>query len=334
MSERYHLLDFMKFIAIFGVIFVHFEWPEVFGSVLSNIGLIGVGLYLIISGYFSYSPDDNVSCGKYLKHFKKNGIQFLIAIAVYTAVSAICYLIKGDIASWLGNFRNPVIYLRMLVLGDFDVINGSIFWFMSSILYSYLVLALFRKLHIMKAAYVLMPVLAILYVITEIYIASTDGDWHIYCFFPLRALPFVTLGDFIAFRMSKASSRKDQTVLLAILAAASLVLAVISQTFIPGNIKATTVFRITGAVFAFLLAVRKPHKKISNAIEFAGANYTTHIYLYHFIIGFAIVFFFMPDSMDTWTIGNILLPFIVFILSLILAAVICKTGSVLKKNGK
>lgn len=331
MSERQHLLDFMKFAGIFGVIFVHFEWPGIFGSVLSMIGLVGVVLFFIISGYYSYDKDDEVSSRKYLKHFRKNGIQFLIAVITYIVVTTVCYLIKGTLADWIVRFRDPSVYLRMLILGDFDIINGSIFWFMSGLLYSYLVLALFRKLHIMKAAYVLMPFLAVLYVFTESYIATTGGDWHIYCFFPIRALPFVTLGDYIAYRRYKTPSKSSSTVLFGILAAISYILTVAAEALVPGGMKVTSVFRVLCATFAFLFALNYPNRKISKRIEFAGANYTTHIYLYHFIIGFVIIFFFMPDSQDTWTIWNILLPFIVFALSLILAAIICKVRSVLKK---
>lgn len=331
MNERYHLLDFAKFVFIFGVIFVHFEWPGIFGTALSMMGLVGVVIFFLISGFFAYDEDDEKACKKLIKRFKRNGIQFLIALAVYALITLICVSIKGDLASWLERFKDPKVYIRFFTASDFDIFNASTFWFMAGIVFSYPVMALFRKLHIMKIAYVLAPLLIIFQLIAECYLIMVEGDWHYYSNFLLRALPYMVLGDLIAFLKAKNFFVKIPHYIYAIASLITFILTVLAEGFITG-ISITAPIRIICAVITFLFFISKPNKQINKTVEYMGNNYTIYIYLYHYIIGFLIIFFFMPDTMGVWTIGNILLPFIVFILSLILAAIICAVKKGTKKT--
>ena len=192
--KRNRTIDFLKGISALGVVLVHFQFPGVLGKALCSIGTAGVVFFFLLSGYFAFSEDDTVSCKNVIKRFRRNLNITLIAVAIYFIISAIRFAVMGDFLIWIKNFLNPIVYLRMIVLGDFEVILADPLWFMPALLYSYLILYCIHRFKLIKIAYILLPFLLILRIVMETYTNSFGVDWHLSGNFLVGALPTMLLG--------------------------------------------------------------------------------------------------------------------------------------------
>ena len=88
-NKRNHTLDALKFFFAIMVILVHFPFPGELGHICSNIGICGVILFFLISGYGSYNQDDTVASKNILRRFKRNGLTFIIILSIYIVFTII-----------------------------------------------------------------------------------------------------------------------------------------------------------------------------------------------------------------------------------------------------
>ena len=192
MQNRNQLLDFVKSIAAIGVILVHFQFAGAFGKIMCSVGLVGVIVFFLISGYQTYSGDES-SCPKILRRYKKNLMLLLAVVLVYLFYTVIEKIARGIFAEWISNFTNPVMWLRIVFLGDFELIHGDPLWFMTALLFAYLIMWVIEKFHLNKIVYFLLPVLLLLRIGMETYTNSFNSikwlDWHFSGNFLVGALP-------------------------------------------------------------------------------------------------------------------------------------------------
>ena len=314
-----HLIDFIKGVAALGVILVHFQFPGVLGSILCSVGVAGVVFFYLVSGYYAYSADDETACRNLLKRFKRNLVILLIAVLIYLVFTVIEQLSLGSIGVWTQQLSDPMLYVRMIFMGDFEFIHGDPLWFMPALLYSYLILWLLHRFRISRYAYALLPVLLLLRIGTETYTNSYGEDWHLSGNFLVGAMPIMLLGHYIA-------SKKDHfaqiplflTVPYALSAAALLFVTVNTLVF---EIDVSQIFKIWLAVEAFLLAIRLPAKRVIPAVESMGKKYSLYIYLSHYLIGVLIADLLFQFEAPVWIISW-LLPIVVIILSVLVSAAI------------
>ena len=147
-QKRNYQLDFFKGIAAIGVVLVHFQFPGAFGSVMCSVGVAGVILFFLISGYFAYSEDNDKACAKLMSRFRRNLVITAAAVLIYFAAALVRELISGSFSEWITNFTAPAVYFRMFIMGDFELIHGDPLWFMPALLYSYLIIYCIHKIKI------------------------------------------------------------------------------------------------------------------------------------------------------------------------------------------
>ena len=146
--------DFWKGIASIGVILVHIQFPGVCGKITAAVGTCGVILFFLLSGYSIYNADadrDTV-CKRIMKRFRRNGRITLIAVAVFFAFTCVEKCVAGGFGEWIAGFADPVIWLRMVFLGDFEIIGGDPLWFMPALLYGYLIFWVIYRFGLQKIA--------------------------------------------------------------------------------------------------------------------------------------------------------------------------------------
>lgn len=311
------LLNFLKGVAAIGVVLVHFQFPGVLGSILCSVGVSGVVFFFLVSGFYAYDADDQTACRNLLKRFKRNLIVTLIAVLVYLLVTVAEQLALGTFGAWAAKLSDPWLYLRMLLLGDFEFIHGDPLWFMPALLYSYLILYLLHRFHISKYAYILLPVLLLLRIGMETYTNSFGADWHLSGNFLVGGLPVMLLGHYLA-------SKKDSYAQVPLYLTVPYLLISMALLFVTVNVRffgldVSQIFKIWLALEAFLLALRLPGKRAIPALEALGRKYSLYIYLFHYLIGILLKDLLLSVGAPEW-VGQWLLPPAVILLSILLAA--------------
>ena len=284
--QRNNLWDFFKGIFAVGVVFVHFPFPGVIGKILASIGVVGVIFFFLISGYQSYS-EDGKNADKLLVRFKRNLVLTLIAIAFYFVFTVVQQLIHGTFGEWIENFKNPITYLRIFILGDLSYINADVLWFMPALLYCYLIIYVMEKKRLHKYFYAALPLLIILRVSMETYTNSFSGiswlDWHFSGNFLVGGLPMVLFGNYLHSKVETVKKFNGKLMVGAAVLSFALV-------FVFVNVKVCGVdisqqFKIAAALFVFICCLIFKDAKGVGFINNLGRKYTLYIYLYHFLLG-------------------------------------------------
>ena len=319
-KQTNHLIDFIKGVAALGVVLVHFQFPGELGSILCSVGVAGVVFFYLVSGYYAYSADDEKACANLLKRFKRNLVITLIAVPVYLIFTVIEQLSYGTLDLWAQQLCDPMLYVRMVFLGDFEFIHGDPLWFMPALLYSYLILWLFHKFRISRFAYILLPLLLLLRVGMETYTNSFGEDWHLSGNFLVGALPVMLLGHYIASKKEKFTQIPLYlTAPYALFAAALLFVTVNTLVF---DLDVSQIFKIWLATEAFLMAIRLPEKRGIKALETLGKKYSLYVYLSHYLIGVLLSDLLQQVDAPEW-IFSWVLPIAVILLSIPVSAAIC-----------
>lgn len=316
LSNRNGYLDFWKFIAAIGVILVHVPIPGIYGRIMNAVGVCGVGFFYLISGYACYGEDKKQMCRKIVRRFIKNGLITFIAIILYFVFSLVEQKITKGYYGWIRNFRNPSLYIRMLLLGDFEVIYGAALWFMIALLYCYLIFLPIVRFNLRKTVYILTPLLLILRIIVDSYVNSFPVSWHLSANVIIGALPMMLLGYLIAEQKEKLICIADWEIIAgAVISALCMFFAVNHKIH---RIDISQPFKILTAAFIFLYGIKKPQAHICKPLEKLGREDSLFIYLCHFpvIIVLVDIYYRLPVRQKNleW-----MLPFVVIIVSLILA---------------
>lgn len=322
MDKRNALLDFVKAIAAFGVIFVHFHYMGTPGQALGAIGVTGVIIFFFISGFQTYSADGS-SCAKIKRRFLRNLKLLLIAVGVYVVYTVIEQLILGTFTEWAANYAQPLVWIKMLIMGNFDLIHADQLWFMVAMLYAYLILLVMEKYRLHKLFYVFLPFLLLLKIVMETCTNSFSNiewfDWHFSENFLAGGLPIMLFGNFVASRKDRLL--KAGTPIFAVGSIISMVLVFVFTYIRVWRLDITQVFKIAAAFFIFMTCLKLPEVHISRFIETIGRKYSLYIYLYHMVIGKIFAYIIVSLGLPFFVTEK-LLPFAVIIASTAVSFVI------------
>lgn len=320
-KQANHMIDFIKGIAALGVILVHFQFPGVFGRIMCSIGVSGVVFFYLVSGYFAFDPDDEKACRNLLKRFKRNLFITAAAVLIYLLFTVIEQAVLGTIGEWAKKLRDPLLYVRMVFLGDFEFMHGDPLWFMPALLYAYLILYVFHRCRISKYAYVLLPVLLLLRIGMESYTNSFGADWHLSGNVLVGAMPIMLLGHYFAYKKETFSQIPLFLTVPFLLISMALLFVSVNVPFF--GLDVSQIFKIWLASEAFLLALRLPEKRGIPALEVLGKKYSLYIYLFHYLIGVLFIDILIGVGAPDW-VRNWVLPVVVTVASILVAAAICK----------
>lgn len=322
MSERNGLLDFFKGIFAICIVFVHFPFPGPAGKMLSSIGVVGVIFFFLISGYWSYD-ENGKNAYKLIVRFKRNLILTLVAVGIYFVFTAAEQKMLGTFDEWFMAFKNPVTYIRMIVLGDFELIHADHLWFMPALLYGYLIMYVIEKKGLRKIFYTFLPALLLLRICMETYTNSFSNiswlDWHFSGNFLVGALPVMVLGSFMHKHIENIKAINLKTVVCS--GAVSMILVFLFVNIKVGMLDISQIFKIAAAAFAFMVCITYNPKVKYGIICHFGEKYTLYIYLYHYLVGTFISDIFVYFSLPQHAF-NYILPFAAVIVSAAVSAAI------------
>ena len=279
---RNGIIDFWKYIAAIGVIFVHAPLPGMWGSFATAVGVSGVGFFYIITGYACWGPDKEIMCRKILRRLLRNGIITIITLAVYFTFAWIYSSHNHALYSLKRAMKLPVTYARMFLLGDFEFMYGSPLWFMIALLYCYVIFYVIVRFDLKKLVYIMTVPLLILRIVVDTWVNSYPVSWHWSANLIVGALPMVCLGYIIADQKENLKKIPDWVLILcSVLGALAMFATVI---FKIGNLNISQLFKILWFTAIFVYAINNPDRHICRFIENCGRYDTLFIYLSHFLI--------------------------------------------------
>ena len=277
--ERNRCLDFFKGVSALSVVFGHIPFPGRFGKCISAVGSCGILLFFLISGYYAYGDGEKMRT-KLMKRFRRNLCILLIAVAVYTAVTAVeFYVTHRNMHGFLRPFMRPEYYLRLLLWGDLEPIHGDPLWFLFALLQAYLIFWLMYRLRLQKYAKFAMPVFILLRIGLETYKYAVNGDWRICSNVLAAALPLMLLGYCMAEQRERLM--RIPAVAAAVCGIVSLICVFLLVCFDPFRYDISQIFKITAAVSAMLFALQKPALRLIPPLSALGGDCSLHVYLWH-----------------------------------------------------
>lgn len=280
-TTRNNSIDCWKLIAAIGVIFVHVPFDGVLGNILTSVGICGVAFFYIISGYACYGDKEEV-CPKIRKRLLRNGIITLITVAIYMIFCILQKKQNHEYNWWIRLFRQPQTWLRMLFLGDFEMMYGSHLWFMIALLWSYVIFYFIARFNLKKAACIACPVFLIIRFIVDSYVNSFNADWHLSGNLIVGALPVMLLGYLIADKKERLMQLTDFVLIIStVLLAAAMFVTV---NFRIGKIDISQIFKTFCAASLFLLCLKRPSPRFVTIPAKLGREDSLYIYLFHFLL--------------------------------------------------
>ena len=293
-KKHYHILDLIKIIAAYMVVFIHVSFPGWFGEIMICLARFSVPLFFIISGYFSYSSI-NV-CDKYRlkRKIKYTACLFIGSICFYVLAISCVLRSPGKIMSWLENVKYSDAILRFILWNKLPVIEMEHLWFLGALLYCYIFEYVFCK---RKTVFKILPVLFLINFlfgefksilgVSEIPVYFTRNAW--FC-----GLPCFTTGYLIREKNIQISVKSSRLLNFALLAEAM----VLVEASIVGNAD-LYLFSLIAAVLLFLFGITAsydigPVGKMVEKID------TSMIYVLHPIV--AVVLRIMIEKIRLSTI--------------------------------
>ena len=321
-KEYNYCLDFIKGIACFFVVCMHCEFPGKAGMVVQCMTRFCVPFFFMVSGYYCFyeNKNDKKSVMNKTKHIAK-------IIAGAAAVNVVFAIFKGivgiteysvsvkDILRWVF-FNKPVILL-------------SPTWFLFALLYVYLLYMLVEKFSLYKMAYVLIPILFLVYVFLAqgLHLLGINVPNYYYKNFLIEGFPFFMLGHY--FHYKKEQINVKNSVLFGVFICTTILCIV--ERNLCGRDFGVNICSIPQVAALFLIGIKNP-KWGEGIVQIIGKKYSMFVYVLHPVIwgGMDIIIKYSGIKLSTPVLY--ILPFVTFFCSLIGGVLYIQLVQQLKKK--
>ena len=339
-KKQYDLINAMRFIAAFFVVAIHVHFPGSFGNGVIAIARFAVPFFFMVSGFFSYYADKTVIPGK-MKHKMKHVLVLLLgSISLYFVYYAATNAMNGS----FGKFLKSIFSFKSLAA--FFIFNHPPFaehlWFLSALLYVYIVFYVFTKTGFDKKCAFLIPVLSIGGVlfreVKEIFpdFASHAGFLNqafLYRNFVFVGLPFFLMGYFIRIYADKMTEKLSDSLLIVLMLFGTAEAVLVDAFHTQKSVYLGTIL----AVFAFFVFMLKLEDKVKvPVLASLGAKYSLYIYIFQVLVIYVVktageVIPIVGKGLD---LLNSVMPIVIFILTLAVSVVYVFIKTSLKKGFK
>lgn len=194
MQKRNCVIDIMRLVISVIIVFIHCPFPGAVGRYIIILGRVGVPFFLVLSGWFSYHPDQDTVIARTKKKMVDTVRLLCIFFAAYFLMNTITsFLLKRDAFAWVQSYCN-LDTLVNLVLYNRAWFLGSTGYYPFLLLYVYIIFSFLVKTNTIRKAYYLIPVLLLYNVVCGEF---TDIPWYHYGNFLFTGLPFFLLGHWL-----------------------------------------------------------------------------------------------------------------------------------------
>ena len=271
-TVRNSCLDLIKGVACIFVVFMHSEFPGRFGTLVQCVARFCVPFFFMVSGYFAYykAPKQPHYAAK-LRHI---GLITLGACLFYLAVTCVT---AGF--SWIGQINwRQLNWVKLLVFNEPNFVAGQL-WFLFALLYDYLLWALVDRFKLYRVAYLLIPILILVYILLA-QGASLAGIWipnYLYRNFLIEGFPLFMLGHWI--HRNQERLRLSTPVLLVIFIASTLLC--VPERMLFGRDFGMHLCTFPQVISLFLLGIANPSFGSGSKLTFFGLRFSMFVYILH-----------------------------------------------------
>ncbi|MBR0271194.1 MAG: acyltransferase [Methanobrevibacter sp.] len=276
-------LNFLKFLAVFGVICIHcsiFPTVQYKGLVIDALARFSVPAFFLISGFFSYYDDNSIALHKYKTRMVKLIKLFIIANIVYFLFEFYTVYFGNLTALILEKFTlYDIFYYFTYDVSPF----GTHLWFIFALIYCYLLFYILTKFCVKpKILYKFIPILiaATLFMSEFCKLIGMTFPLEYYRNFLFMGLPFFTIGYYIHDNESNLNKLSNTSAI--ILAFSGILLTILEVSFVGmSEIFVGTVIFIT---FVFIWCVKNPNRLYFRITDFIGGKLFTSMYILHVLV--------------------------------------------------
>lgn len=312
LTNRNTSIDIGRFIASLLVVCLHTKFPiTVIAPFISDLGKIAVPFFLMVSGFYLFSEDNEFVLNKTKKGIKKILSLILQAGIVYAILRIIKFYYFGiDISGQ--DFR----LLPFLFVNDCNFTEHL--WYLFAYLDVLIIIWVLYKFEYSKYLILSLPIFLIIHIVFSLWsrVAEYSSGWYELNWL-VTGLPYVVLGMFVKKRYSsiREIDYRDLVIIIVLLFISIFIEHYAFKQFFgkgPGVI--STLF-ITIACF-ILCVIDAPliKGKIGVSISKFGRIHALNIYLYHILIRELINLYSESDFLNN--------SIIIFILSFFLSVAI------------
>ncbi|MCR4802264.1 MAG: acyltransferase [Lachnospiraceae bacterium] len=321
-KQKNHCLDAVKGMAAIMVVFGHAVFPGQFGQMVFTLASVGVPIFFLVSGFYSYNEDSKVV-------YKKTPVK-LQNIAKLTGMTCVLYFVwrmvytclKGNsLSSALHEFVPKKIF-TLLILADADVIMGSHLWFLFALIYAYITLLLLAKFDRIQWIY---PVVVLTF-IARIYMTA-NGNWHYSQNYWVDGLPFFFTGYYLHKKSSSISKIKNSTIGICIIF--GIIVCLMKYVYpIPSYLLFNfyEIGSIVAAIMIFIYAHNNPKTGENSLMEILGNRYSLYLYISHVIVLYFVSIYDekLFGEYDFYSVYEWLKPFLILFSSLLISVLYYK----------
>ncbi len=296
-SNRIYSLDTIKCLAAFFVVSLHTpSLPlPLFPEILTDIARVAVPLFLMVSGYFTYSNNSSDISIRIKKNIRKALNLLFVSIIIYLIVDIIAF---QDLSYILSQAR----YLLSFDFWFFGTVPFSpVSWYLVAYIYSLLIYLLIQRLKI-KDKFILsaIPIFLIIWLFT--------GSYQSFLFrneIPLQyntcwimALPFFLIGAFFKkyeSRIKNLNVSNFKLFLLIIMFCISTILEhIIIKKITNHSVNGTGYISTLFLVITIYIALMKNSKFGKDSIfNRIGRDYSMYIFIFHVAINYILCRLFL-----------------------------------------
>lgn len=286
-TSKNHCLNFLKGCACFCVLYMHTSYDCMLSSIISCLSRFAVLIFFMISGYYCFNDDREIVNSKMPRKIKHISKLCIIAATVFLVwdgwISRVLLGLDIDIVSFINKCISAENMFKFIAFNQLPF--GGVIWFMFALLYCYLIFWVVNKFNWYKAAYIMIPVLIVIHIVSRGYIQynglvdeTININW--YRNFLFMGFPFFMLGNFIHKYEARIIPKLSNKLLVGLIGF-GLALSCVERFIVVLELFWGTVI----ATFCmFVFAIKNPEKKIIPIISIIGDRYSTVIYIMHTIV--------------------------------------------------
>lgn len=303
-----YCLDFIKGIACICVVFLHCEFPGIIGVAVQAVSRWAVPFFFMVSGYYAYYDRSNGYNGnskKKIKHIAKITLWAVVFhLLFYSIYNHFQFNVSlNDLFLWIV-FNHPII------------VDGAL-WFLFALLYTYVLYAIVDKFNLYKWAYILIIVLSIIFIFLGqgLYLmGKTDIPNCFYRNFLFEGFPWFMIGHFIHKHQNKINIKNA---LLIVVVVVFTVMCLAERYFI-GRDFGVNISSFPQAIALFLFGV-KNGQEFKGCLQTIGKEASLFVYIIHKPLWHCVEIIYSKLSLYSNSIALYIMPFIVVLLSIVLA---------------
>lgn len=306
-KERNYCLDLFKGIACIFVVFMHCEFPGKMGTLVQCISRFCVPFFFMVSGYFCYNPNGTVKYSKKIIHVLILIIGASLFYLIVTPLwSNVDYIPKEAVIDWIV-FNTPW------------YIAGQL-WFVFALFYDYILFCVFDKLGLRKLAYILIPVLMIIYICLAqgAHLAGIKVPNEYYRNFLIEGFLFFSLGAFLheyKDRFNEISNRLLMALIILSTMACPLERMFMNRDF------GVNIVTFVQVIAMFVFAVNNPSLGKNSLMTRFGADYSMFVYIIHPSVWHLLAKYYSINHLQSNMAAMYLMPVFCVIITVLVSTV-------------